>query len=78
MTHRHQCPRRDCGAVWEHDRVALVNMEAFLAGHRCPKCGAEQFLVLMGEPFAPEPKRRTSKGALTGTPRPPTLKRRRA
>jgi hypothetical protein len=46
--HEHQCPRKACRWVWEHDANDLIRAElageagAYDRGHRCPKCGAFQ------------------------------------
>lgn len=36
--HRHKCPSKPCGHIWEHSDACAGSDEA----HRCPRCQTEQ------------------------------------
>lgn len=41
-THKHKCPRANCGRVWRHPDGSDA------AAHRCPACGTEEFFKYYG------------------------------
>lgn len=52
--HKHRCPRKGCGYVWEHDPKCLVSEKQYDLAHHCPKCGAEQRMKFDGDNAAME------------------------
>src|SRR5579871_2613340 len=44
ITHKHKCPTKQCGFVWEHENgLEFGPEEDFEAEHRCPICGNPQY-----------------------------------
>jgi predicted RNA-binding Zn-ribbon protein involved in translation (DUF1610 family) len=43
-THKHKCPNKDCGHIWEHGNDCMGDEKE----HKCPQCGAMQWEKYLG------------------------------